>query len=60
MSRGATGGLQAWGGTPCELTALPYLSWPPPQPSRVPSGPEKIIVKFRRVWTSFGADFMKS
>ena len=26
----------------------------------VSSGPEKITVKFHRVWTSFGIDFLKS
>jgi hypothetical protein len=45
---------------PGELVALPYVFWPPPEPSTVPSGPEKTIVKFHHVWTLFGIDFLKS
>ena len=48
------------GGAPCELVPLSCGVWSPPEASRVPSGPEKIILKFFFIWTSFGIDFLKS
>ena len=62
-SRGPTRGPQAQTarplrGVPCELVAPSSAFWTPRDASRVPSGPEKITVKFHRVWTSFDMVFL--